>query len=166
MHWTLPPLLEMEVMSLFSFLETGKAEEDLRPVNGATMVAWAEAAPRFTEAMVADETMEKAIFSPLFLAMNYFTCFLILPWESSFLSSLFIASLSILCCICNTSFCSWSMMTKHLTCMPRGVLPLVCFFCIEMSWYLLIIRWVFLPTSISFLFTYFLIYLKLKYYKL
>lgn len=39
MHWTLPPLLAMEVMSLLVFLVAGKAEEDLKPVKGATMLA-------------------------------------------------------------------------------------------------------------------------------
>lgn len=60
MHWTLPPLLAMEVMSLLVFLVAGKAEEDLRPVKGATMLAWARLA-RFAVATVADEIIEEAI---------------------------------------------------------------------------------------------------------
>lgn len=47
-------------MSLLDFLVAGKAEEDLRPVNGATMLAWA-GVERLTVAMVADEIIEEAI---------------------------------------------------------------------------------------------------------
>ena len=60
MHCTLPPLLAREVMSLFAFLVTGKAEVDLRPVKGATMLACAGEAG-LTVAMVADEIIEEAI---------------------------------------------------------------------------------------------------------
>ena len=59
MHWTLPPLLAMEVMSLLAFLVTGKAEVDLRPLNGATMLAWA--GERLTVVTAADEIIEEAI---------------------------------------------------------------------------------------------------------
>lgn len=58
MHWTLPPLLAREVMSAVLRV-VGKAELDLRPVNGATMLAWAGAV-RLT-AMVALDSMEEAI---------------------------------------------------------------------------------------------------------
>ncbi|GGQ41455.1 hypothetical protein GCM10010233_66360 [Streptomyces pseudogriseolus] len=46
-------------MSLLAFLVTGKAEADLRPVKGATMLACAGEAV----AMVADEIIEEAIAS-------------------------------------------------------------------------------------------------------
>lgn len=62
MHWTFPPLLATEVMSVLTWRVTGKAEEDLRPENGATMVAWAGPV-RLTEATAADETMDDAIAS-------------------------------------------------------------------------------------------------------
>ena len=39
MQLTLPPLLAMEVMSLFALRVTGNAADDFKPVNGATMVA-------------------------------------------------------------------------------------------------------------------------------
>ena len=41
MHCTLPPLLGRDEKSL-DFLVTGKPTLDLSPVNGATMLAWAE----------------------------------------------------------------------------------------------------------------------------
>lgn len=60
MHWTFPPLLATEVISLLSLRVTGKAEDDLRPVKGATMLAWAAVA-RLTDDTAADGTMEEAI---------------------------------------------------------------------------------------------------------
>lgn len=56
MHCTLPPLLAKDVISLF-FLVTGKAEVDLRPVKGATMLActgvvWLGVATEADEIMV------------------------------------------------------------------------------------------------------------------
>lgn len=59
MHWTLPPLLAAEVMSLLAFLVTGKAALDLRPVNGATMLACAGV--RLTVATAAEEMTDEAI---------------------------------------------------------------------------------------------------------
>ena len=53
----------MEVMSLLAFLVTGKAEVDLRPLNGATMLAWA--GERLTVVTAADEIIEEAISSKL-----------------------------------------------------------------------------------------------------
>lgn len=50
----------MEVMSLLVLRVNGKAEADLRPVKGATKVAWAGEA-RLTEAAAADDTMDEAI---------------------------------------------------------------------------------------------------------
>jgi len=58
MHLTLPPLLAMEVMSRFCFLETGKEAADLRPVKGATMLA---CAPLPRVATAADDITEEAI---------------------------------------------------------------------------------------------------------
>lgn len=62
-------MLATEVMSLLSWRFAGKVEKDLRPVNGATAVAWAGVA-RLMEATVADETTEDAIafFFPWLLA--------------------------------------------------------------------------------------------------
>lgn len=60
MHWTLPPLLEREVMSSFDLRITGKAEADLRPVNGATMAAGAGAAWA-----AGDESIEDKAISDL-----------------------------------------------------------------------------------------------------
>ena len=60
MHCTRPPLLAREVMSLLVFWVTGKAALDLRPVNGATMLAWAGVA-RLTGATIAEESIEEAI---------------------------------------------------------------------------------------------------------
>lgn len=60
MHCTLPPLLGSEVISLLVFLVMGKAEADLRPVNGATMLACAGEAAVATAA-ADDENMEEAI---------------------------------------------------------------------------------------------------------
>lgn len=56
MQLTLPPLLAMEVMSLLAFLVTGKPAMDLRPVNGATMLAW------LTVVTAGEEIIEEAIF--------------------------------------------------------------------------------------------------------
>lgn len=61
MQDTLPPLLAMDVMSTFLRL-TGEAEVDLRPVKGATMLAWARAA-RLTAATAEVEIIEVAIVS-------------------------------------------------------------------------------------------------------
>lgn len=59
MHCTLPPLLGREVMVL-TFLVTGKELFDLRPVKGATRLAWAGVA-RLTAVTAAEEVMHKAI---------------------------------------------------------------------------------------------------------
>lgn len=74
MHCTLPPLFAMEVMSLLFFFVTGKLEEDLSPVNGATMLACAGDA-RLTVVTAAEESMEEAIFFLLFL---FTSCLLLL----------------------------------------------------------------------------------------
>ena len=60
MHCTLPPLFAMEVISLLAFLVTGKPAVDLRPVNGATMLACAGEA-RLTVVTAGEEIMEVAI---------------------------------------------------------------------------------------------------------
>lgn len=65
MHCTLPPLLGSEVMSLLVFLVMGKAAADLRPVNGATMLACAGEAAVATAA--DDENMEEAITASCFV---------------------------------------------------------------------------------------------------
>lgn len=65
MQETLPPLLAMVVMSAFLRV-AGKAAVDLRPLNGATMLAWA-GVERLTVAMVL-EAIEEAIPPP-------FVCF-------------------------------------------------------------------------------------------
>ena len=51
----------MEVMSLAFLVLTGKAAVDLRPLNGATMVACAGV--RLTVATAADEIMEEEAIS-------------------------------------------------------------------------------------------------------
>ena len=57
MHETLPPLLAMVVMSAVLRV-VGKAETDLSPVKGATMLAWAGAERAATAAV---EIIEDAI---------------------------------------------------------------------------------------------------------
>lgn len=60
---------------------TGKAEVDLRPVNGATMLAWAGLA-RLTEATEAVEIMEEeAMFFSLLTTVANNTCN---PFQQSF----------------------------------------------------------------------------------
>jgi len=61
----------MEVMSLLAFLVTGKAEVDLRPLNGATMLACAGV--RLTVATAADEITEEAISYRL---LSYYTLYM------------------------------------------------------------------------------------------
>ena len=62
MQLTLPPLLVMEVISVLALHVIGKAAEDLSPMNGATIVAWAG-----EEAIVAEESITEAISPFLFL---------------------------------------------------------------------------------------------------
>ena len=69
MHCTLPPLLGSEVMSLLVFLVMGKAAADLRPVNGATMLACAGEAAVATAA--DDENMEEAITVSCFVCGGF-----------------------------------------------------------------------------------------------
>lgn len=57
MHCTLVPLVAMEVKSV-DFLVTGKEAVDLRPVKGATMLAWAAVA---RVAMAVEDRIEEAI---------------------------------------------------------------------------------------------------------
>lgn len=61
-------------MSVLGFRVTGKAEEDLRPVNGATMLACA-GVERFTVATVADDIMDEAIFSLYLFSLYFFISF-------------------------------------------------------------------------------------------
>lgn len=58
MHWTLPPLLVIDVMSCVGFLVVGKVTADLRPVKGDTMVVadWA-----LIDATAAEDIIEAAI---------------------------------------------------------------------------------------------------------
>lgn len=58
----------MEVISLLALWVTGKVAVDLRPVKGATMLAWAGVA-MLTVATVADEIIEEAITSFLLLIL-------------------------------------------------------------------------------------------------
>ena len=67
MHCTLPPLLGRVEKSL-DFLVTGKATFDLSPMNGATMLAWAEVV------LLTVETVEEeieAIFSKFPYLLRY-----------------------------------------------------------------------------------------------
>ena len=59
MHWVLPPLEAIEVMSSALFA-VGKAAEDLRPVNEATEVASFGVVRGVT---ATDESIEEAILS-------------------------------------------------------------------------------------------------------
>lgn len=64
MQVTLAPLEGRELKSLLAFLVMGKVAFDLRPVNGATMVAWAGDA-RLTVATAGEQIIEaeaEAIF--------------------------------------------------------------------------------------------------------
>jgi hypothetical protein len=61
MQCTLPPLLVMEVMSLLTFLETGKPAMDLRPTNGATAPDCTLEA-RLTTVTAEEDIIEEAIF--------------------------------------------------------------------------------------------------------
>jgi len=65
MQLTLPPLLVMEVILVLALHVTGKAAEDLSPMNGATIVAWAG-----EEAIVAEESITEAI-SPFLYLLYY-----------------------------------------------------------------------------------------------
>lgn len=66
MHYTLPPLVAMEVMSLLVFL-VGMPAMDLRPVKGATMLT----PTRLMMVTTGEEIGEEAIS---FFSLNYF-CF-------------------------------------------------------------------------------------------
>lgn len=83
MHWTLPPLLAREVISAEVLVVAGKAEVDLRPVNGATMLAWAGLALLML-ATVAVESIEVAISNSPFLLTSRLLLFnLLLEWSSN-----------------------------------------------------------------------------------
>ena len=71
-------------MSVLVFLVTGKAELDLRPVKGATMLAWGALA-LFTAVAtaVADEIIEEAISLVLLLLLLLLVCKLLLSLNRS-----------------------------------------------------------------------------------
>lgn len=73
MHCTLPPLFATEVMSLLAFLVTGKAAVDLRPMNGATMLACAGEV-RLTVFTAGEEIMEAISFFLLSSLTHNFCC--------------------------------------------------------------------------------------------
>lgn len=65
MQLTLQPLLVMEVILVLALHVTGKAAEDLSPMNGATIVAWDG-----EEAIVAEESITEDI-SPFLFVIYY-----------------------------------------------------------------------------------------------
>ena len=71
MQLTLPPLFAMEVISVLLLRVTGNAADDFKPVNGATMVAWAGEV-----ATAAEESVEEAIITSFSLFYYLFLyCF-------------------------------------------------------------------------------------------
>ena len=75
MQLTLPPLLAMEVISVLLLRVTGNAADDFKPVNGATMVAWAGEV-----ATAAEESIEEAITTSFSLFSYLLVCLFL--WSS------------------------------------------------------------------------------------